>query len=67
VQAALKTLPWVEPDSISADVPSRKVTFNVTDASQFDFEQVKEALKQEAFDDAELIRAPEKPAPAKKG
>jgi hypothetical protein len=67
VREALATLPWVEQASVSADVPSRKVVFNVSDASKFDFEQLNEALKKQDFDDAELIHGPEKPAPEKKG
>jgi hypothetical protein len=67
VREALATLPWVEQDSVSADVRSRKVVFNVTDAGQFDFGRLDEALKKQDFNDVELIHAPEKPAPAKKG
>jgi hypothetical protein len=62
VREALATLPWVEQGSINADVPSRKVTFNVKDAASFDFEKVKDALKEQNFDDVEMVSAP-KPAP----
>lgn len=67
MREALATLLWVEQASISADVPSRKVVFNVSDASKFDFEQLNEALKKQDFNDVELIHAPEKAAPEKKG
>jgi hypothetical protein len=66
VRAALGTLPWVEQASITTDVPSRKVTFAVKDPSQFNLEQVKEALKEQNFDTVELISGPAASAPAKK-
>jgi hypothetical protein len=60
VREALATLPWVEQESVKADVPSRKVTFAVKDVHKFSFEEVKEALKQQDFNDVELISAPKK-------
>jgi hypothetical protein len=66
VREALATLPWVEKESIEADVPSRKVTFHITDASKFDFEQLNEALKKQDFDDAQLIHGPTARAAEKK-
>jgi hypothetical protein len=62
VRAALATLPWVEQGSVNADVPSRKVMFNVKDAGSFDFEKIKDALNEQGFDDTELVAAPEPPA-----
>ena len=44
------------------DVPSKKVTFNVKDKSQFDLKQVDEALKKRRFEGCELISGPEVPA-----
>jgi hypothetical protein len=66
VHAALETLPWVEQDSITTNVPSRLVSFAVKDESQFDLGQLKEALKQQHYDRVELISGPDKPEPAKK-
>jgi hypothetical protein len=65
VRAALKTLPWVEHDSITTNVPSRTVTFNVKNKSQFDLEKLKEALKQQNYDPIELISGPDKPVRTK--
>jgi hypothetical protein len=65
VREALETLPWVEQASVVADVPTRKVSFNVTDAGLYNFDKLKEALGNQGFDDVELLSAPEKPAPAK--
>ena len=61
MRAALKTLPWVEQDSIVVDVRKKKVTFNVKDKSQFDLQQVDEALKKRSFEGCELISGPEVP------
>jgi hypothetical protein len=66
VRAALATLPWVEQDSITANVGTRIVTFAVKDKSKFDMEQVKEALEQQHYSEVELISGPGPSAPAKK-
>jgi hypothetical protein len=65
VREALATLPWVEQGSIDANVPSRKVVFNVKDKDKFDFDKLKDALKEQDFKDVELISGPDK-APKKK-
>ena len=62
MRAALRTLPWVEQNSIVVDVRSKKVTFNVKDKGQFDLQQVDEALKKRNFEGCELISGPEVPA-----
>lgn len=62
---ALATLPWVEQDSITADVGTHLVTFAIKDKSKFNMEQVKEALKKQDFPEVELISGPDSPAPAK--
>ena len=59
VQAALATLPWVEQDSITTDVPSRKVVFNLKDKDKYDFEKIKDALKAQDFNDVELKSGPD--------
>jgi hypothetical protein len=66
VRAALATLPWVEQDSITADVATRMVTFAVKDKSKFNMEQVKEALKEQHYSEVELISGPDTSGPAKK-
>jgi hypothetical protein len=66
VRRALETLPWVEHDSITADVGTRIVTFVVKDKSKFNLEQVREALKEQQFPKVELISGPDTAAPAKK-
>jgi hypothetical protein len=42
------------------------VTFNVTDAKQFDLAKLKAALEGEGFDDAELVSGPETKAAGQK-
>jgi hypothetical protein len=66
VRTALATLPWVEQDSITADVGTRIVTFAVKDKSKFNLEQVREALKEQQFPKVELISGPDRTAPEKK-
>ena len=58
MQAALKTLPWVEPDSIQADVPAREVKFTVKDKQEFDLQAVKDALAKENFHAVTLKSGP---------
>jgi hypothetical protein len=58
VREALATLPWVEQESITANVRTHLVTFAVTDTGKFNTAQVKEALKQQQFPDVELIAGP---------
>jgi hypothetical protein len=65
VRAALQSLPWVEHDSITTDVPSRRVTFAVKDKNQFDLVRLKEAFKQQNYDRVELVSGPDTPAPSK--
>lgn len=66
MRAALATLPWVEQDSITADVSTRMVTFAIKDKSKFKMEQVKEALKEQGYLEVELISGPDPPKPEKK-
>ena len=47
---------------MTTDVSTHKVTFNVKDAAAFDFEKVKDALKEQNFDDVELVSAPKSAA-----
>jgi hypothetical protein len=47
VRAVLATLPWVEQDSITADVGTHMATFAVKDKSKFNMERVKEVLKEQ--------------------
>jgi hypothetical protein len=58
VQAALKTLPWVEPDTIRVDVPAREVKFTVKDKQEFSLQAVKDALARENFNDVTLKSGP---------
>ena len=66
MREALATLPWVEQDSIKADVGTHIATFAVKDSSKFEMTQVQEALKEQQFPEVELISGPEKSGPAKK-
>jgi hypothetical protein len=58
VREALASLPCVEQESIDADVTSHEVTFTVTDPGKFDFNEVKDALRKQDFNEVELISAP---------
>jgi hypothetical protein len=58
VQAALRTLPWVEPDSIRVDVPAREVKFTVKDKQDFNLQAVKDALAKEDFNEVTLKSGP---------
>jgi len=49
VRSALATLPWVETNSIVTDRDSTQVRFTLKDRSQYDFEQVKSALKKDGY------------------
>jgi hypothetical protein len=44
VSDQLATLPWVEQVSIKADRSSRTVTFGINDASQYNLEELSQAL-----------------------
>jgi hypothetical protein len=44
VSDALATLPWVEQGSIKADRGSRTATFGINDKSQFNLEELRDAL-----------------------
>ena len=58
MQAALKTLPWVEKDTINVNVSAREVKFGVTEKSKFDAQAVKDALAKEGFEKVKLKSGP---------
>ena len=58
MQAALKSLPWVDPDSIRVDVPAREVKFTVKDKQEFNLQAVKDALAKENFNAVTLKAGP---------
>jgi hypothetical protein len=58
VQAALKTLPWVEKDTIRVNVSAHEVKFGVTDKSKFDEKAVKDALAKEGFAEVKVRSGP---------
>jgi hypothetical protein len=66
VREALATLPWVEQDSITADVHTHLATFGIKDKNKFNLEQVKKALQGQQFPEVELISGPDTTRPAKK-
>ena len=49
MRKALATLPWVEQDSIKADVKTQEVRFNLTDKNAWNEESVRNALKEQNF------------------
>jgi hypothetical protein len=44
VEAALQSLPWVDKDTVKADVSTQQVKFKVSDKSKFSLDEVKKAL-----------------------
>jgi hypothetical protein len=58
VQAALKTLPWVEKDTIKVNVSAHEVKFGVTDRGKFDAKAVKDALANEGFNEVTVRSGP---------
>ena len=58
VTTALKSLPWVEPDTIKTNVSIRQVRFTVKDSKQFDLAAAQEAIKQKGYDNVSLLKGP---------
>jgi hypothetical protein len=58
VRKALGTLPWVEQASIQTDVKHREVRFNLKEKRAFDVEAVRDALKSQGFDRADVKPGP---------
>ena len=58
MRAALGTLPWVEHDSIQADIKRQEVRFNLKDKSQFNADAVKKALATQRFANVTVKSAP---------
>lgn len=58
MQAALKTLPWVEKDTIRVNVSAHEVKFGVTDKDQFNEKAVKDALAKEGFEEVKVRSGP---------
>jgi hypothetical protein len=58
VQKALATLPWVEQGTIEVNADHREVRFAVKDKSQFNLENMKQALKKQGFPEAEVRSGP---------
>jgi hypothetical protein len=58
VQAALKTLPWVEKDTIKVNVGKHEVKFGVKEKGNFNEKAVKEALATEGFNEVTVKSGP---------
>jgi hypothetical protein len=58
VRKALGSLQFVEKASVTADIKSKRVTFQVKENNQLDMERVKTALKNAGFPEVEVITAP---------
>jgi hypothetical protein len=58
VRKALATLPWVEQDSVEANVSRHEVRFNLKDKKAFDEAAVQEALKGQRFPEVTVKTAP---------
>ncbi len=59
---ALSGLPWVDQNSVSADVTTQKVTFGVSDMSKFDEKQLSEAFRGVNFNQITVVSRPKAPA-----
>ena len=55
---ALERLPWVDHKSVEADVESKQVAFNVTDAKRFNVEELRGVLRDANFPDVEVLKRP---------
>jgi hypothetical protein len=58
VRKALKTLPWVEEGTIKMEFKTRELTFGLKDKSHFKEEDLKKALKDQGFPNAEVRAGP---------
>jgi hypothetical protein len=59
VRDALATLPWVEPDTITPDKATLKVSFGINDRDKFDFEELKGKLGAKYQKGLKLEQAPQ--------
>jgi hypothetical protein len=44
VEGALRSLPWVDKDSVKADITTHRVKFRVTDKGKYNLDEIKKAL-----------------------
>jgi hypothetical protein len=61
VRKALGTLPWVEQATIQTDVKAREARFNLKDKEQFNEDDIKKALQDQRFPNAEVKAASKDP------
>ena len=55
---ALRSLPWVDQKTVSADVKKQEVRFGVNDMTKFDESQLKDAFKNNGFDAIAVLDKP---------
>jgi hypothetical protein len=55
---ALKTLPWVEQETIQMNFKTRELRFGLKDKSHFNEKELLQALKTQRFPDAEVRSGP---------
>jgi hypothetical protein len=60
VRKALYSLQFVEKDSVTADITTKRATFRVKDNANLDVGQVKAALEEVGFKNARHISGPAK-------
>lgn len=58
VRAAVKTLPFVESDSIRTSLAARKVLFRTKKDQPFDLPAARKALADAGYDKAEVVTEP---------
>ena len=55
---ALASLPWVDQKNVQADITRQEVHFGVTDMSQFNETDLKDAFKNKDFPNVEVLSKP---------
>lgn len=58
VRAALRSLPFIEPDSVRPSLASRQVMFTVKKGQKFDLRATREALGKAGYDKVEVVSEP---------
>lgn len=56
----MRSLPFVEPDSVRASLESRRVLFRTKKDHAFDLKALTKALKDAGYDKVEMVSEPER-------
>jgi hypothetical protein len=58
VSTLLRTLPWVEHDTIKADGKTRQARFRITDRAKFNLEELRHALGSRYGEGVKVLAGP---------